>query len=159
MKHPLRAILFVPASDENPTIEARRCGLFEDLYADREGNLYQIKRVSIYEHNKSPVFRYGKSNLAAIHAMGDAWLPGWEDNAAQLVPLDGNRMNIRLENIGTAGEARRGRPRSAAPWRKLKARQLWKLCKDVDAVAETLEMPKREVRLAIQDLIEGAEDE
>lgn len=165
MKQPIRKLLFVPAEPDQEQFEARRCGLFPDLFADQHGRIYQVKEIKPTPHNGSLVFRYDRTNLSALHAIADAWLPNWEESGSQVVPADGNRRNLRPENLIIAGEAGRGRPRNNAAWRRLKARQLYIYCtthpsdlspeEAIEAVAEELEISKRDVRAAVLDLLES----
>lgn len=149
MDRTIKALYLHPFEEGAEPEEARRCGVFPDLFATKSGEIYELKRVSTHMHNGSLVFRYEKANLAAIHAIGDAWLPDWDSEGTQLVPINGNRRDLRVENLAVAGDARRGRPRSNKVWKRMRARQLYQFCSDIEAIAEELEMTKRDVRLAV----------
>ena len=96
------------------------------------------------------VIRYDRANIMAVHAVADAWMPDWEMEGTQVVPLNGTRLDLRLENLTVSGDPRRGRPRSNKVWKRLRARQLFALCHDIEAVAEELGMTKKEVQLAVR---------
>lgn len=151
MNHSLKSLMFVPADDSESPIEARRCGLFEDLFATEDGKIYRLEEMTQHRHNGSLAIRYDRANLMAVHAVADAWIPDWESMGTQIVPIDGNRLNLRLDNLTITGDPRRGRPRSNKNWLRLKARQLFAYCGDKEAVAEALHIGVRDVDLALRE--------
>ena len=150
MNPPLQALFLATVNDPGRPIEARRCGLFQDLFATSDGRIFRLEQLTIHKHNGSPVIRYDRANIMAVHAVADAWMPDWEMEGTQVVPLNGTRLDLRLENLTVSGDPRRGRPRSNKVWKRLRARQLFALCHDIEAVAEELGMTKKEVQLAVR---------
>lgn len=127
-----------------------RCGFFPDLFASKEGEIFQLNRVSIYRQGKYRVIKYHKRTMMALHLLADAFHPDWQEEYDRVVQVDEDPDNLHVSNLAFSKSEGSGRTRGNHLQRVYKVLACYKACRDTAAVASECGMQPSEVRRIVQ---------
>lgn len=137
----MRILSITMAMEDGSTVEARRCGLLPDVFATRDGRIIEFSERKTTPNNGHLMVKYRKSTLMARHLVADAWHTGWDTDFNSIGHLDGNKKNVHADNLVFGKETERGRPRSHRIYKELQALELYRVVQDIDAIADTVDLP------------------
>ena len=126
-----------------------RCGFFPDLFATREGEIFQLNRVPIYRQGKYRVAKYNKNTVMALHLMADAFHPDWQEEYDRVIQVDENPDNLHADNLAFTKSDGSGRQRNNRLQHIYKIIACYKACRDAEAVASECNVAPSEVKRVV----------
>ena len=132
------------------TVRLRRCGVFPDMFASRDGDIYNLALLPAVNHQDNAVIRHRNTSMAVRHLVADAWKPGWEENFRTVVLNDrDNPLDCSIDNLVFSQETHRGRPRSTSLQDEILLARVAILCQDILIAADEAMATPEEVLSAV----------
>ena len=127
--------------------ELKRCGLYPNTYASRDGSIFQVEESEPFMHGKASAVRaVGRTNPVK-YLVADAWMEDWEKHGEVIQLQDpSNPFATNVENLQVVPIRGRGRPRGGKQLEELEGVEVARLLGNIQHAAEELGMD--EVRLA-----------
>lgn len=135
----------------------RRCGSIPDLFASREGNIYQLVPLRMQMSGKQAVVKYRNRTMAARYLVADAWKPGWDQRYRTVALHNPNYpMDVSPANLSFTSDARRGRPRSDKLLERARVAMTALMTNSIDIASEEFDMTPMEVFDAVEEFFPNA---
>lgn len=135
---------------DGTAVKARRCGLYPDLFATRDGDVYTLNHCTPVYHQGHSNVRYRSKVIATRFLIADAWQPNWQDDYETVKLYDEKfPMDVSIDNLELSKDRRRGRPRSETMAIEIHLARVAMACNDIEMVADECNTTPKEVFEAV----------